>query len=302
MSRKIFLMVLLSGVLWVQPAVADIGQEIVKSSERAVSEAISSVLSETIQESEITEEKGKITIWFRPCFNSTEMEINEFDVDVDMDMKQLLGGALFRIGNWYLGATVGYSFLEMAADFEDFHIELDADIASLAPSVTSVFYRGEGLSAWLTLQGSWYLLSFDKIKANGEDEEDDIGDIDIYSVELTGSLLKELTKTVSVLGGLGVMVGFLDFNDADEAWGGRLNSAIKYSKDSLRAQFAATLRASFEDDESLVLEFGPDVNWVFRDKYTIGLGYKYSRLLHMNIIEDLEINSHNIYLNLRIVF
>ncbi len=314
MNLKTIVVGLLIGVLWGQPLQANVSKEVITVSERAVGDAISSILAETIQESVLVKEEKARTLWFRPGYNQTEVEVNFVDgkANADLDSWQFLGGFLYQAKNWYLGVTGGYSYVEMDADIvisgDVDGFEARAELISLGPSVSNVIYRDDDLSIWGTFQGTWYRMEVKDIDLDdpGDTIDEDEQEVDIYDFGLSGHVMFELNNTLSILGNMGVSMTEIDLKGVEEAWAGKAGATLRYHSGRVRAKMSASLTYSFEEDESLVLELGPDLEWIFAGNCSIGLGYRYSVLLDQDMVAadeiDLDIQSHYISLNVRIPF
>jgi opacity protein-like surface antigen len=318
-GRKLPAVVVWIVILLVTPAWGDIGREVMKTSERAVGDAISAILSETIENSEQMDSKDSRALWLRPVWARTTFEIDTWDGegDLQIDAYQLLGGYLHQIDRWYLGITGGYSWIGLDAelrtdDGDEDGFDARAHMTSVGPTLTNVFYRGGKLSAWATLQASWYRIGVDDISFDDASDSDDkeVEDTDIYDGGMSLYLLYQFSDNLSLVAGGGVMVADVDIDGAEEAWRSSFTLGGRYTIGSLKAKLTAKADYSLEEDETLVLEGGPDLEWFLNNHFSIGLGYRYARVVDDNFIDeddsgrdiDIDIYVHIVNLSLRYEF
>jgi opacity protein-like surface antigen len=308
-----------AAILAASPVKGDIGREVMKTSERAVGDAIGSILAETIETSEAMGSRDSRSVWLRPVFARTTFEIDtwEGEGELTVDALQLLGGYLHQVDRFYLGVTGGYSWVDVDAelrmdDGDEDGFDARAHMISFGPTVTGVFYRGERLSGWTTLQASWYRMGVDDLSFDDPGDTDDmeVEDTDIYDGSLAAYFLYQFTDSFSLLAGGGASVVDVDVEGAEAAWRCSATIGGRYNTGPLKLKLTVKADYSLENDETLVLETGPDLDWSVSDAFTLGVGYRYGYVVDANFVEDdgsgrdidIDIYVHTVNLSLRYEF
>ncbi|MBF0358791.1 MAG: hypothetical protein HQL70_09295 [Magnetococcales bacterium] len=268
---------------------ATAADEVRKASERAVTDALASILDDSISKTVEKKHAGMAsggTGFITPAYQ--KIKVSFTGAKTDVKVKSILGGVLFKLNDkLFVGVQASHADAETELDGVS---TPDSDINLQTYGITSTLMlsQSENFSTWATGK-------FNYTHVNEKNTT-----TDVYTAEVGGNMLKNLGGDLSLTAG-----AVLDVNQvagvAPETWTTTFKTGLKYSGEHFQPVLQASYRMSLEEDASQFFAIGPDVNWAY-GPHKLGAGYSYTTLVSESTGSNIKVDTHDIHATYRFSF
>ena len=298
MKKSKIVSLILSGVVFIVVSLTsinvfalDISEEAKKAATRAVDNAISSILSQTVSNIEETEKKEiKTTAFITPSYTLAQVDAGSV-FDIDIDLYQIIGGVVAPITDTlYVSGSLSYGTMGGVSGLDLDIYTLDASLIFIMPTKT--------IKSWIDLGANFNIVdvSLDNFQDTSE----------AYSLRVGYTAQVPIAVDWLMQGNIGFSMADSLESNVRESYAAKLGVKTYYKGFkkvnpyvSLGYQHSFSTISGVSDMQ--FMDINPGVDFTLSETIKLDFGYTYGMLLNHSDF-GVKIATHTAAVNLKILF